>query len=273
MVINTNIEAQTTANNLNASSVRLAKSLARLSSGSKIVSPSDDAAGLAVSSRLHAQIARLDAAVTNITNAVSFTQTQDGFLKTVDSALRRMGELAMLSMDQTKADTDRTLYDAEFQQLVDFINNTKAKQFNGHDLFDGVSLAVTVDSDGHTFALSGIDLQAGVTYAAATATTGSAIAITTASAANTALTLVKNAIDQVAHDRATLGALQARLNFTNDQLMVTKENLSSAVSRIADADIAQESTEYARAQILVQSGTSMLAQANSLPQSALRLLQ
>ncbi len=270
MVINTNIEAMANANNLNASSARLSKSLSRLSSGTKIVAPSDDAAGLAVSSRLKGQIARLDAALTNVINAVSFTQTQDGFLKTIDNAFRRMGELAMLSMDETKADSDRTLYNAEFSQLIAFINVTKGKSFNEHALFDGASLDVTVDSNGSTFALSGVNLMTGVTYGNATSTT---VTITSSTFALDALTKVRSALDAIAKDRSTLGALQTRLNFTSEQLLVTKENLSSAVSRISDVDVALEATEYARGQILVQSGTTMLAQANSLPQSALRLLQ
>jgi flagellin len=258
MVINTNNEAQTTANNLNANSVRLAKSLSRLSSGSKITAPSDDAAGLAVSSRLKAQIARLDAAVTNVVNAVSFTQTADGFLKTIDSALRRMGELAMLALDGTKSDTDRSLYQAEFSQLQAYISVTQSKQFNGQDLFIGATLAVTVDSEGGTFSLSTVNLGA-TSYSNAISTTGTIISTT--SGATSALSTIRSALDRIAVDRSTLGALQQRLNFTSDQLLVTKENLSAATS------------EYARGQILVQSGTSMLAQANSLPQSALRLLQ
>lgn len=270
MVINTNIEAMANANNLNASSARLAKSLSRLSSGSKIVAPSDDAAGLAVSSRLKGQIARLDAALTNVINAVSFTQTQDGYLKTIDNAFRRMGELAMLSMDETKADSDRTLYNAEFRQLVDFINVTKSKEFNEHALFDGASLDVTVDANGATFALTGVNLVTGATYGNAT---DASIQIVSSTYAFNALTKVKNVLDVIAKDRSTLGALQTRLNYTSEQLLVTKENLSSAVSRISDVDVAVEATEYARGQILVQSGTTMLAQANSLPQSALRLLQ
>jgi flagellin len=270
MVINTNNEAQVTANNLNASSARLAKSLARLSSGSRIVMPSDDAAGLAVSSRLKAQIARLDAAVTNIVNAVSFTQTQDGFLKTIDNALRRMGELAMLALDGTKSDVDRSLYQAEFAQLQEYISVTQTKKFNEQDLFAGATLAVTVDSEGGTFSLVGVNLTA-ASYT--NAVSSGNINIGTTTTATAALTVIKAALNRLATDRSTLGALQQRLNFTSEQLTVTKENLSAATSRIVDVDVATEATEYARGQILVQSGTSMLAQANSLPQSALRLLQ
>lgn len=269
MVINTNIDALTTSNNLQASSARLSKSLSRLSSGSKIVSPGDDAAGLAVSSRLKAQIGRLDAAMTNVVNAVSFTQTQDGFLKTIGGALSRMGELAMLAQDGTKSDTDRSLYNAEFSQLQDFISVTKSKQFNELDLFTSNTLAVTVDSSGTTFGLSGVNLNA-TSYS--NAYQNSVSNISTSVAAVSAVNTIKAAIDKVSIDRSTLGALQTRLNFTSEQLAVTKENLSAATSRIADVDVAEESTEFARGQILVQSGTAMLAQANSLPQSALRLL-
>ena len=122
MVINTNVEASSTANNLNVSQSQLAKSLSRLSSGSKIIQPSDDAAGLAVASRLQAQIKRLDSALSNVVNAVSFTQTQDGFMKTIDKAYRRMGELAILSQDTTKSDAYRALYYQEFLQLKSFVH-------------------------------------------------------------------------------------------------------------------------------------------------------
>ena len=158
MVINTNIEAQATANNLNASSLNLAKSLARLSSGSKIIVPSDDAAGLAVSSRLNSQIKRLDSALSNVVNAVSFTQTQDGFMKTIDKAYRRMGELAILSQDTTKSDEDRALYNQEFVQLKDYVAETTKQDFNGVSLFGGQTLDVTVDAEGTTFTMVGINL-------------------------------------------------------------------------------------------------------------------
>ena len=167
MVINTNIEAQTTTNNLNASQAMLAKSLSRLSSGSKIIVPSDDAAGLAVSSRLNSQIKRLDSALNNVINSISFTQTQDGFMKTIDKAFRRMGELAMLSQDTTKSDDDRALYNQEFLQLKDYVTETAKQDFNGVSLFAGRSLDVTVDANGTTFTMVGIDLAADV-YTTAT---------------------------------------------------------------------------------------------------------
>ena len=586
MVINTNVQALQTANNLNTSSNALAKSLSRLSSGSKIIAPSDDAAGLAVSSRLESQLKRLDAAINNVVNAVSFTQTQDGFLKTIDKAFRRMSELAMFAQDSTKSASDLTLYSQEFVQLQDYVSQSVKQTFNSVKLFSETPLAVTIDSSGTTFDMAPIDLgkseyvsslsqaaafsatttqltrnltdktltmdvseeeykkiavggsftignlttgasktalnaakanlvtktaekatadtavagnplakayfdkqaakatadatkvtadatkvtadaaktaadtattaadpaktaadtaktnadtakatadagsdtaaktaaaiaatnaataatnaataaTAAATAAtnAATAATNAATAATTAATAattaanefttattavtggaagsaaaaaaglitakNTAdtafatatdavptaqtaydaakidisglngtyditatskvggvykvvldikdspkalaisadmtsfgidanpnsstavnlksglditsvpraqasLTRIRNSIDKLAQDRASLGAVQSRLNFTNEQLTVTKENLSAAISRIADVDVAEEATSYARYQILVQSGTSMLAQANKMPQSALQLLQ
>jgi flagellin len=267
MVINTNIQALAAAANLMSSSEMLAKSLSRLSSGSKIVNPSDDAAGVAVASRLDAQIKRLDAAKSNIGNAISFTQTQDGFLKKISKAFDRMSELAILAQDVTKSDADRQLYDLEFQQLAAYISNTSTKDFNGVSLFSTASLDVTVDSEGNTFSMAGVDLGT------ATYTTATASGVATRAAAATALTNVRAAISQLATDRATIGAYQARMNFTAEQLVVNKENLSAASSRIQDVDVAEESTQYARYQILVQSGTAMLAQANALPQTALQLLQ
>ena len=273
MVINTNIPAQSSARLLSESSSMLAKSLARLSSGSKIVSPEDDAAGLAVSQRFDAQINRTQAAKNNISNAVSFNQTQDGFLQKVAKALDRMSELSILSQDVTKSDSDRGLYDKEFTELKTYITNTATKDFNGISLFTSSSLSVTTDGDTNTgsanaFSMSGVNLS-GASY---TAVTGSTSGVSTASAAATALTNVKAAINQMSSDRAQIGANISRLNYTNDQLGVLKDNLSAANSRIKDVDVAEESTKFARYNILVQAGTAMLAQANSTPQGALRLL-
>jgi flagellin len=245
----------------------LAKSLARLSSGSKIVSPEDDAAGLAVSMRLEASVSRTQAANNNVGNAISFNQTQDGFLQKVSKALDRMSELAILSQDITKSDTDRSLYNKEFSTLGAYINNVATKDFNGVSLFTATALSVTTDGDTGTFSMAGINVGA-ATYTTATAST-----VDTAANAVTALTNVKNAITQLGTDRATLGANIARLTYTSEQLGVLSDNLQAANSRIKDVDVAQESTNYARYNILVQAGTAMLAQANSVPGSALRLLQ
>jgi flagellin len=245
----------------------LSKSLARLSSGSKIASPEDDAAGLAVSSRFDAQISRIDATNNNVGNAVSFSQTQDGFLQKVGKALNRMSELAVLSQDVTKTDTDRGLYDKEYQTLGGYITDIASKDFNGVSLFTATTLNVTTDSEGTTYGMTGINVGA----AGYTGATGAAVG--TAANAATALGKVKTAINTLATDRATIGANISRLTSTSEQLSVLKSNLSAANSRIKDVDVAEESTQYARYNILVQAGTAMLAQANATPQSALRLLQ
>jgi flagellin len=267
MVINTNMSAEIGARNLSTSSSLLAKSLARLSSGSKIVSPEDDAAGLAVSLRFDAQIKRTSAASANVSNAVSFNQTQDGFLKKIGDALDRMSELSIASQDVTKTDSDRALYDKEFQTLSVYVTSGAGKDFNGVSLFSATGLTVTTDGDGGSFTMAGIDL----TLAAYSNATSGNIGTTTTAIA--ALASVKAAIVQLSQDRATLGANITRLTFTNDQLGVLKDNLTAADSQIKDVDVAQESTQFARYQILVQAGTSMLAQANASPQSMLKLLQ
>ncbi|HTI97850.1 MAG TPA: flagellin [Dongiaceae bacterium] len=267
MIINTNITAQVSSHNLQTSQNRLSASLSRLSSGSKIVTPSDNAAGLAVASRLDAQVARINAATDNVGNAISFTQTQDGYLKNISKALERMSELTISAQDVTKSDEDRSLYNSEFTQLSAYVATAGTKDFNGVSLFSPNSLNVTLDSEGNTLSMVGIDLGSS-TYTNALATN-----VTTTTAAVNALTLVKLAITKLSEDRATIGAYQSRLNSTSEQLMVSKENLTAASSRIQDVDVAEESTEYAKQSILVQSGTAMLAQANQLPQSTLRLLQ
>ena len=267
MVINTNISALSSARLLSESSSMLAKSLARLSSGSKIVSPEDDAAGLAVSMRFEARISRTDAANNNVQNAISFSQTQDGFMQKVGKALDRMSELAILAQDVTKSDADRALYNSEFSTLSAFITNSAGKDFNGVSLFSTTALSVTTDGDTGTYSMAGINLAA----SAYTTATGSSVSTT--STAATALTNVKAAITQLATDRASVGASITRLSYSSEQLGVLKDNLSAANSRIKDVDVAQESTQYARYNILVQAGTAMLAQANATPASALRLLQ
>jgi len=244
----------------------LSKSLARLSSGSKIVSPEDDVAGAAVSLRFDAQINRINAVNSNVGNAISMAQTQDGFLGKVAKALDRMSELAVLSQDVTKSDADRGLYQQEYATLGSYIDDVSTKDFNGVSLFAGSDQAVTTDSDANTFTMNGVDLT-GTIY---TNATGADISST--GGAVSALGYVKSALTQLSTDRATVGANVVRLNNTSDQLTIQRDNLTAANSRIKDVDVADESTRFARYNILVQAGTAMLAQANALPQSALRLL-
>jgi flagellin len=266
MIISSNLAAQSAANDLTKTSAALTKSLAKLSSGSRIVNAYDDAAGVAISLRFDAKIERANAARDNVANAMSFTNTQDGYLKRISKTLNRMSELAMLSLDGTKSDADRALYENEFDQLSGYISNVASKEFNGVNLFSAATVSSVIDSEGTGFDMTGVDLGS-ATY---TAVTGSSIATT--GAATTALTGIRTAITQLASDRATIGAFQSRLNMANDQLAATIENFTAASSVIKDVDVARESTEFSRQTILNQSTTAMLAQANQLPQSVLRLL-
>ena len=245
VVINTNYAATAAANNLAASNLNLQKSLNRLSSGSKIVSPSDDAGGLAVSMKISAEATRLGASSTNMANEVSFFQTQDGALKVVGKILDRMSELSTLYTDKTKSTSDIANYNTEFGSLVTELGNIAGQTFNGIKLFD--------DATGLGVALS-------------TKFTGLAGDIANLGAITTAIT-------DTAALRADNGSAQSTRGFESELLTVTKANLEAANSRIADVDVAAESTQLARWNILVQSGTAMLAQANSATQSVMRLLQ
>ena len=249
------------------SQTQLSQSLARLSSGSKINSPADDSAGLAVSMNLTAQMGRNTAANDNVNNAISFNQTQDGYLQQVANALNRMSELAVQSQDVTKSDSDRSLYQQEFNTLASYIGSVSTKDFNGVSLFSGAPLNVTIDSDANTFAMGGVDLT-GTTFT----TLAQTDSIGTLDSAKTALGDVKTAISQLAKDRALIGANIETLTAYGNQLSTLNNNLSAANSQITDVDVAQESTNYAKENILVQTGTAMLAQANALPQIALKLL-
>jgi len=271
MVINTNTPSARGARFLGEASGNLQKSLARLSSGSKIVEPQDDAAGLAVATRMDAQINRTEATRSNIGNAISYKQTQDGFLAKASKALDRMSELATLAQDGTKTTTDLSLYNKEFETLYSYLDVVDSQTFNDVELFGSTALSVLQDDGASgSFSSGEIDLNA-TTLSVSNGTV--ADAISSAASAATALTAVKSAITTVAAHRAAIGADLSRLMMTNDHLSVLSENLSASVSRIKDVDVATESAKYAKYNILVQSGTAMLSQANSLPQSALRLLQ
>ena len=263
LTINTNMAATTAAANLNRNNMLLQKSLARLSSGSKITSPADDAGGLAVSMKLESAIARTDATSTNVANALSFMQTMDGGLKSAGQVLNRIAELKTLSSDVTKSASDVANYDAEFTALKAQLTSTTAATFNGVTLFGGGTLSVGISEDGtQTQTITKADLATNVTTITAAANLA---ALTTA--------VVTTAISAVATSRAQNGAESSRLGFNADLLTTNRTNLEAANSRIVDTDIASESTKMARYNILVQGGSAMLAQANSTSQSVLRLLQ
>ena len=273
MIINTNTSAAKASRLLAESSQRLGESLARLSSGSKLVNASDDAAGLAQVLKLDAQLRRTDAARANVGNATSFSQTQDGFLQKVQNALDRMSELTVLSQDVTKSTTDRSNYSVEFTQLQNYISDIGSKNFNGVTLFADAGEQVTIDSDASKFSMNAIDMtSATVTTGLANIYNSSTSSITTTTSAANALSNVQTAIQNLADMRAKVGANIQRLNMTEQQLSISSENIQAASSRIKDVNVAEESTRFARYNILVQTGTAMLSQANILPQSALRLL-
>ena len=267
MVFNTNIAAQTGARLLAESSNSLSKSLARLSSGSRLVSASDDVAGSAASMRLDAQINRTAAAASNVRNSISFAQTQDGYLKKVAKALDRMSELAVLAQDVTKVDADRALYNTEYGKLGTYVFDLATKQFNDVDLFWANSLSVTTDSDGGTF------LAVHASRFRAPATAANVLGVGTAATALASVALIKTATTELAVDRSVVGSTLSVLSSYSEQLAGLNDNLTAANSRIKDVDMAEESTQFARFNILVQAGTAMLAQANSGPKSVLRLIQ
>ncbi len=188
----------------------------------------------------------------------------------MQKSLDRLSELSVLAHDATKTNADLSNYQAEFTQLQNYISDITSKQFNGVSLFGTTALQITINSDASTFGMNVADLSATTTPGVLNAYSG--ISISTSTAANTALNQIKTAIQALANMRAQVGANIQRLNLTSEQLTILTENLSAANSRIKDVDVAEESTQFAKYNILVQSGTAMLAQSNLLPQSALRLL-
>lgn len=284
MIINTNIAASNAATYLNRNQSMLAKSLNRLSSGSKIVSPSDDAAGLAVSEKLGAANRRLGAALTNVQNATSYIQTADAFMGGMTKVLSRLSELSMLAKDVTKNATDVQLYQQEFQALQQQLRDTigggsvtaPLGQFNGIVIFGNNTTGLTVtigEGPGQTMTIKETDLQDPTTAVgillAQTAPPAFDVTVTDANVA----TLVVDAIQNVATERATLGAFGSRLDLAAETLTTQSVVMEAAISRIRDVDVAVESTQMVRNQILAQAGTAMLAQANQMPQSVLKLLQ
>ena len=289
-VINTNIQAIAGARNLNQSQEMLGRSLTRLSSGSKIVNPSDDAAGLAVSEKLGAQGKRVRAATTNVQNAISYVQTADGFMGGMTKILSRLSELAILAKDVTKNSSDVALYQQEFSALQDQLRatiggttaeiggtanvDTPLGAFNGITLFGSNASGLTVtigQAIGQEMTIADSNLRVGGMLAIIEQDSSGAYTLDSTDADS--ILKITDAIQHVAQQRASLGAAQSRLELASSNLQVEYENLSSAISRIRDVDVAEESTQFAKYNILVQSGTAMLAQANQTPKSVLQLLQ
>jgi flagellin len=299
--INVNPAASAAAYSLDNVSRNLQKTLTRLSSGSKIVSSSDDAGGLAVSMRLNAAVRRTEATQTNVRNAQSFLQTQDGVLQAAEKVINRLGELTQLATDVTKGTADLALYQKEVDSLKLQIGSMLNETFNGVNLFTTTGATsgeisasaasaynIIASADGsQTIGISKADFGAlygliagtqGTNVANITSTTGINISSSTGGASaiaalgTTAIATINSAIQVIATLRASNGAEQSRLGFAADVLTINKTNLEAAAARITEVDIAEESAKLARFSILQQAGVAMLAQANQSTGSILRLL-
>ncbi len=269
LVINSNIGSLNAQRNLSSTSKGMNTAMQRLSSGLRINSAKDDAAGLAISDRMTAQIRGLNQASRNANDGISLAQTAEGALQETTNILQRMRELSVQSANATNSSSDRASLDAEFQQLVSEIDRIATDtEFNNTKLLDGSFTAqnfqvgansgqtISVSVDGATASTLGID----------------SLAVTSASGASAAISSIDDAIASVDTIRGDLGAVQNRFESTIANLQNVSENVSSARSRILDADIAAETSNMTKFNILQQAGVSILAQANQTPQLALSLL-
>ncbi|MCM3635950.1 flagellin [Paenibacillus camelliae] len=268
MFINTNVGAMNAHRNLTASNGAMNKTMEKLSSGYRINRAADDAAGLAISENMRYQINGMQQAQRNANDGISLIQTAEGALTEVHSMLQRINTLANQSKNGIYSSTDRSKIQLEVAQLITEIDNiATGTKFNGINLLDTTSAVSFQTGVNNTdvISVSRGDMTAG--------TLGiSGLSVSTAGGASTAIATIATAIEKVSTQRATFGAVQNRLEHTINNLGVNAENLSAAHSRIKDADMAQEMTNFTKNQILVQAGTSMLAQANSVPQNVLKLL-
>lgn len=289
-VVNTNVNAAIAQNALVRNERSMNTAMERLSTGQRINSASDDAAGLAIASRMTSQIRGLDVAVRNANDGISMISTADGALVEVTNMLQRMRELALQASNGTTTSADRDYLNSEYANLLTEIERiAQNTQWNGSDILDGTAngtsgtVAFQVGANGGQT----VSVNFGNATNAAVATTSGLLqdvasaaptitAGTTASAltkGTSAVTAIDTAITNVSTQRATFGAAMNQLTYAVDNLSNVKVNSEAARSRILDTDYAQETSELARTQIIQQAGTAMLAQANQLPQTVLSLLQ
>ena len=285
MTINTNIVSLNAQRNLNKSQSSLAVSMQRLSSGMRVNSAKDDAAGLAIAERMNAQVKGMNVAARNANDGISLAQTAEGALGAVGDALQRMRELAVQARNSTNSDSDKDSLDKEFGELAKEIQRVLGgTTFNGKAILGAQAATLTfqvgantTSDDSISIATSDMTTLASITTLAGTdnAGTGRATIDSTASAATIATVIadIDTALDLVNSERATMGASQNRFEAVISNLQTSVENQSAARSRIMDADFAAETASMSRAQILQQAGTAMVAQANQLPQQVLKLLQ
>ncbi|MBK6916418.1 MAG: flagellin FliC [Deltaproteobacteria bacterium] len=270
--VRTNVSSLTAQSNLGKTSADLQKSISRLSSGLRVESAADDAAGLAISEDFKASIRSLDQARRNANDGVSMIQTADGSLKEIGGLLTRMRELSVQARNGTVNTQQRGYLNDEFGQLrseIDRIVNTT--EFNGVDLLDG-SQAGGLDFQVGKDTSTDDRLTMSIATSSASALGVSASTISSTSGADSAITALDTAIQSISTRRAGLGAMQNRLSTTMSNLDTYSTNLAAANSRIVDVDVASETASLTKNQILMQAGTAMLAQANQGPQSALQLL-
>ena len=296
--INTNTASLNTYRSYSASQAGMEQNIERLSSGLRINKASDDAAGLAISDRMDNQIRGMQQANRNVQQGNNLLQTAEGAMNEVGNILGRMRELAVQAASDTVSNDDRASIDLEFEQLKSEIDRiAKSTSYNGMGLVDGssdgtsekITLQVGADNNSQDqlsfnladFRVTDTDGSTAITtFAGASLTTdGStgtnfkALDLATSANSQTAITSLDEAIEAVNDQRATVGALQNRLEFTSSNLMGSIQNNSASMSTIRDADFAAEAADLAKNQILVQSGTSMLAQANGLSQNVLALIR
>jgi len=276
LTINTNIASLNSQRNLSSSQGALETSLRRLSSGLRVNSAKDDAAGLFSIQKMTADIRGLNQAVRNAQDGISLGQTGEGAMDQIQNNMQRIRELAVQSANATVE--DRTGLQAEVDQLTQEIARiVQTTEFNGQNLLDGTATTLTfqIGADGvasNQIDVNGLDLTSLSSYSASLTATG-VVDVDDAVGASAAITSIDADIDSVSSSRATFGAIQNRFESVVVNLTTYAENLSAARSRIQDADFAAETANLTRAQILQQAGVAMLAHANTLPQTALALLQ
>ncbi len=273
--INTNVGSLNAQRNTSVTQSSLATSMQRLSSGLRVNSAKDDAAGLAIAERMNAQVKGMNVAIRNANDGISLAQTAEGALGKIGENLQRMRELAVQAANDTNSTTDRTALDNEFKQLAEenkrVIDNTK---FNGQALLTGTPASFEFQVGAGTSGDNQISIATtDIATAMGTNTQGTAATLgTDATTARTAMDDIDAALDEVNSARSTFGAAQNRFDAVISVLQVSAENQSAARSRIMDADFAAETANLSRAQILQQAGNAMVAQANQLPQQVLKLL-
>ncbi|WP_258921842.1 MULTISPECIES: flagellin [Heyndrickxia] len=271
MIINHNLAALNTLNRLNTATNAQSKAMQKLSSGLRINSAADDAAGLAISEKMRSQIRGLDQATNNAQNGISLLQTAEGALNETHDILQRMRELAVQGANDTNTAEDRDQIQTELNQLMSEIDRiAKTTQFNTQNLLGG-SFSATLQVGANAGQIITFSISAMNTASLGLLTTN--IVVTTNAAASAAIDALDDAIKLVSSQRSKFGALENRLDHTINNLTTSSENLTSAESRIRDVDMAKEMSEETKDSILAQAAQAMLAQANQQPQQVLQLLR